>query len=402
MQPWFVHLAGAQNIAWALDEDLAWVKRSLDDRCRWTSLPRAKIIHAAWPAAIAAVRDSALRGKTIVCQADNPPAFYLSLGGFDRIARRVDLWIARSTEAEEQFRLLGLPVARVPYSVDPEIFRPLGDRENIRKSLGFSPDAFVIGNFHRDSEGSDLGKPKLQKGPDVFLDIARELHKRVPNMQVLLAGPRRHWLVNALRSAAIPVVFAGQEPGKSDDYPKNILSRARLNELYQALDVCVISSRWEGGPYSVLEALAAGCSVISTPLGTSRDVLPDECLFNAAERAVELLASAATSGSLENICSAAAAKAASTHGPAAVARALQDVYAELPDGSPSPAHVIRSAAGCVAGRFLGVPKTLPEESVPGHGSEELSLSSFDGRDCRTREDLDVLAGRIRSIRAVQQ
>ena len=402
MQRWRVHLAGWLPIPWALDEDLAWVKRSLGDRCRWTSLPQAKIIHAAWPAAISAVRDSAVSGKTVVCQADNPPAFYLSLGGFDRIARRVDLWIARSIEAEEQFRLLGLPVARVPYSVDPEIFRPLGDREQIRKSLGIATDAFVIGNFHRDSEGSDLGKPKLQKGPDVFLEIVREVRKRVPSMQVLLAGPRRHWLLNALRSEGIPVVFSGEETGNSDDYPRNILSRTRLNELYQAIDVCLISSRWEGGPYSVLEALAAGCSVISTPVGTSRDVLPNECLFNTSERAAGLLASAATSGSLRKICSAAATKAASTHGPAAVARALHDVYAELPAGSPSAAHVMRSAGGWIAGRLFGAPKAPSGQSVPGSGSEELGLPCFDGRVCRTRKDLDVLAGRIRLLRADRQ
>ena len=255
---WHVHLAGGQKVAWALDEDIAWVRRSLDDKCRWTSLPLARIVHAAWPSAVSAIPAKALRGKFVVCQADNPPSFYLGTEGFDQVSKRVHLWIARSSEAEEQFRWLGLPVLRVPYCVDPAIFRPLANRMEIRRSLGLADDAFVIGNFHRDSEGADLLKPKLQKGPDIFLGIARSLRGKVPGLTVLLAGPRRHWLLNSLQAEGIPVVFAGEESGAFDDYPRNILSRARLNELYQALDACVISSRWEGGPYSVLEALAAG------------------------------------------------------------------------------------------------------------------------------------------------
>jgi hypothetical protein len=223
-------------------------------------------------------------------------------------------------------------------------------------------------------------------------------------MQVLLAGPRRHWLLNALRSAEIPVVFAGEDTGERDDYPQNILSRARLNELYQALDVCVVSSRWEGGPYSVLESLAAGCSVISTPVGTSRDVLPDECLFNTADRAVGLLESAAGSDFLEKFCSAAASKTATTHGPQAVGRALREIYAGLPTGSPGATHTMRSAAGWIAGRFLGAPNIPQVEKVPGvNGADrrEGGLPSFDSRVCRTRKDLEALANRIRSLRAAR-
>jgi len=398
-----VHLAGWLPIPWALDEDLAWVQRSLDGRCRWTSLPFAGIIHAAWPAAVTALRPAALGGKIVVCQADNPPAFYLSTDGFAEAAKRVDLWIARSSEAEEQFRLLGLPVARVPYCVDPEIFRPLADREGIRRSLGLARDAFVIGNFHRDSEGADLRRPKLQKGPDIFLQIAREARKRVPQTTVLLAGPRRHWLLNALRAEGIPVVFAGEETGTRDDYPRNIVSRARLNELYQALDVCVVSSRWEGGPYSVLEALASGCALISTPVGTSIDVLPSECIFNSVGRAAELLEILATRDRLQEVYSAASARASLTHGLGAVSNALCSIYTQLPVGGPGLLGATRSAVHWLAGRIFRSPEISRggafAESAPALQAE---LENFDSRDCRTRDTLDALASRIRGLRAAQR
>ena len=395
---WHVHLAGGQKVAWALDEDIAWARQSLNDKCRWTSLPLARIVHAAWPSAVSAIPAKALRGKFVVCQADNPPSFYLGTEGFDQVSKRVHLWIARSSEAEEQFRWLGLPVLRVPYCVDPAIFRPLANRMEIRRSLGLADDAFVIGNFHRDSEGADLLKPKSQTGPDICLGIARSLRGKVPGLTVLLAGPRRHWLLNSLQAEGIPVVFAGEESGAFDDYPRNILSRARLNELYQALDACVISSRWEGGPYSVLEALAAGCPVVSSPVGTARDVLPDECLFNSADAAVGLLEKSAQSHELRKLCASAAEKATVTHSPSAVARALQNAYADLPKGALGMLDAFVSLFHSVsrqvtASRSVDLKNQGIRTSAPA-----VSGQCLDSRNCRSREDLLSLARQIAELR----
>lgn len=395
---WHVLLSGWLDVPWALDEDLSWVERSLSAECRWSSFPFARIVHAAWPVAISGIPPSALRGKFVICQADNPPAFYLGTEGFDQVSKRVDLWIARSSEAEEQFHWLGLPVVRVPYCVDPAIFRPLPNRMEIRRSLGLADDAFVIGNFHRDSEGADLRKPKLQKGPDIFFEIARSLRGKIPGLIVLLAGPRRHWLLNSLRAEGIPVVFAGKDCGAADDYPRNILSRARLNELYQALDACVISSRWEGGPYSVLEALAAGCPVISSPVGTARDVLPDECLFNSVDAAVGLLEKAARSHELRTVCASAAEKAAVTHSPSAVARALQSAYADLPKGAPGIADTFASLFHSVSGRIAANRTVDVKNSVIRTSASAVSGQCLDSRNCRSREDLLSLASQIAELR----
>lgn len=402
---WHVCLAGWQKVAWALDEDLRWVKRSLDSSCKWSSLPAARIVHAAWPAAVGAIPARALRGKTVVCQADNPPAFYLGDDVFAAAAPRVSLWIARSGEALSQFRCLGLPAARVPYCVDPGVFRPLPDRAGIRQSLGLPEKAFVIGNFHRDSEGADLARPKRQKGPDLFLQIARGLKERVPGAVVLLAGPRRHWLLGVLRAAEIPVVFAGREPGEADDFQDNVLPRERLNELYQALDVCVVSSRWEGGPYSVLEALAAGTTVISTPVGTARDVLPQACLFRSVGDALDLLATHAERGALSDPCAKAAEAAAHTHSPAAVRDALLHAYKAMPVGRAGIIEAARSAWASVSGRLVArtaprdeslcaMIKAVRDKSLPLGGEVDFIDYADDG----TKEDLIGCAAQIAAAR----
>lgn len=349
---WHVHFAGGQKIAWALDEDLRWAREALAGRIQETGLASARIVHAAWWPALAAIGEAALRKKTVVCFADNPPAFYLTQPGFEWAARRVDLWIARSREAAGQFASLGLQVVQVPYCIDPQVFRPLPDRVSIRREGGIADDAFVIGNFHRDSEGGDLAKPKAQKGPEIFFEIARELHRRVPRTVVLLAGPRRHWLRRELERAGVPYRFVGRVMA-GDDYTINILDRQELNRLYQALDVCVISSRWEGGPYSVLEALFAGRPVLSTPVGLARDALPEKALYRSVEEAVGRLESFAPG---EESLRPDALRHYSLD---RMKDCLLAAYADLPTGRVSLSSVLRSGAQAalhqVEARFTNTP-----------------------------------------------
>ena len=366
-----VHLLGGQKIKWALDEDLLWARRALDGAARLTALPFSGIVHAAWWPAVLAAGPAALRDRFVVCFADNPPSFYLTRPGFREAAGRVNLWVARTGEAREQFEILRLPVAVAPYCADPGIFRPLGDDALIRRELGIPDGAFVIGNFHRDSEGADLTRPKKQKGPDLFLQIARELKPRVPRLVVLLAGPRRHWLRRALADEGIPTVFHGRDTGEDDDFGVNILSREMLNRLYQALDVCVISSRWEGGPYSVLEALFAGRPVISTPVGTARDVLDPCAIFESPGAAANLLATHCQSGSLWPSARASRDRVLTSHSADALKLALQKIYASIPAQNPSPAQAVRSFVGSLTRRWGG-------GFQPASGFGEFPRSSEDG------------------------
>lgn len=360
IDPWHVFLTGGTKIPWALDEDLRQVREALGRDLRARTLPSARVVHAAWPAAIASLPARALEGKFVVCQADNPPSFYLGTPEFAVAARRVDLWVARSREALRQFELLGLPAALVPYSVDRTVFRPVSDREGIRSSLGLAREDFVVGNFHRDTEGEDLAKPKRQKGPDVILGIAKQLRERVPSLKVLLAGPRRHWLLRALRREGVPVVFAGGEPGDADDYPANVLSRQRLNELYQAMDCCLIASRWEGGPYAVLESLASGTPVVGTPVGTIADVLPQECIFRTGPEAAGILEQHARSHVLVAPCAAAAKGCEATHGLDAQRAALLAAYGNVPRGGVAPSASAKSALGWIAGKLWRTPAARHE------------------------------------------
>lgn len=53
------------------------------------------------------------------------------------------------------------------------------------------------------------------------------------------------------------------------------LSDAELPAFYRRLDGLLVASRFEGGPYTMLEAMACGTPVIATPVGLVPDVIVD-------------------------------------------------------------------------------------------------------------------------------
>lgn len=154
-----------------------------------------------------------------------------------------------------------------------------------------------------------------------------------------------------LEAGGIPFRFAGEKPGAEDDYERNILDRPALNRLYQAMDVCVVSSRWEGGPYSVLEALLAGRALISTPVGIARDLLPEGALFRSAESAVDLLETHAASGSLDESARRGRETALKSNSLDALRERMLAIFQTLPDGAPTAGESLQSAGSLAVARL---------------------------------------------------
>lgn len=53
-----------------------------------------------------------------------------------------------------------------------------------------------------------------------------------------------------------------------------------LPNLYNALDMLLVTGHVEGGPLTVLEALGAGIPVLSSPVGYAADLLDRDCIYN--------------------------------------------------------------------------------------------------------------------------
>lgn len=157
-------------------------------------------------------------------------------------------------------------LVRIPLGVDLQRFGAVDQEERAhrRNELGIPEDAFCIGSFHKDGQGMAEGfAPKLIKGPDVLLEALIKVHRQRPNIFVMLTAPARGYVKQGLAAAGIPYLHVQEE-----DFH-------RIPRLFHALDAYLLTSREEGGPKGVLEALASGVPFVGTRVGLVPDVVTD-------------------------------------------------------------------------------------------------------------------------------
>jgi glycosyltransferase involved in cell wall biosynthesis len=157
-------------------------------------------------------------------------------------------------------------VHRIPIGIDVDAFalRTPAAVIDARDALNLPASAFVVGSFQKDGVGWGDGlEPKLIKGPDVLLAVVERLRELVPELLVLLTGPARGYVRAGLerlgiehRHALLPGVDA-------------------VAQAYDAIDLCLVTSRDEGGPRAVLEAMATGVPLVSTRVGQAADLVRD-------------------------------------------------------------------------------------------------------------------------------
>lgn len=154
----------------------------------------------------------------------------------------------------------------IPLGVDSGLFQPAvpETKATLRRHLNIPSRAFVIGSFQKDGVGWEGGfQPKLEKGPDIFVETVATVAKQ-HSVHVLLVGPARGYVQRALQERGIAVTSVG-----------HVSSPRAVAPYYAALDAYLISARIEGGPLMLLEAWAAGVPVVSTLVGMVPDVARD-------------------------------------------------------------------------------------------------------------------------------
>ncbi len=155
----------------------------------------------------------------------------------------------------------------IPIGIHLDYFplRGMEDKRRAREGLGIPQSAFVVGSFQKDGIGWGAGdRPKLIKGPDIFLSAIRELRRSTPDLYVLLSGPARGYVRNGLEEMGVPYLHK-----YLNRYPD-------ISRLYQVLDLYLVTSRQEGGPKAILESMASGVPIISTRVGQAVDLIEHE------------------------------------------------------------------------------------------------------------------------------
>ena len=150
--------------------------------------------------------------------------------------------------------------AIIPFGLQPKWFAPIDvkQRSQLRAKFGFADKEVII-----------LCPARLsrQKRHDVLLEAARQVLSVAPNSIFLLAG-------NGELRTEIETLLQALQLG---DRVRLLGHISDIIDLMTASDILVLSSDFEGFPYSILEGSACGLPIVSTEVGgVSQSVLNGE------------------------------------------------------------------------------------------------------------------------------
>ena len=213
-----------------------------------------------------------LKNKKVICSiyhVDNPGKKITGIENFDELNSLTDQFhVISENTLKDLKRITDKKITSIPFWINDKIFFPLPNKNQIREKYNVNKSAFVIGSFQRDSEGSDLSKPKLIKGPDRLIKIYKYYKNIYPNLTILLTGKRRDYIINELKKEKINYIY------------KEMVNFVELNELYNCLDLYIVASRKEGGPQAILECGITETPILSTDVGIASEILSPESIFN--------------------------------------------------------------------------------------------------------------------------
>ena len=150
-----------------------------------------------------------------------------------------------------------------PLSIDMKIFNPISviKKNKLKEKYGIPKDKLVLGSFVKDGVGFEDGnKPKEIKNPQMLVKSLKASQFK-DNFYFVLSGPARGYLKKSLNKLGIKFIH------------KECRNSHELAELYKLVDITIINSKLEGGPYTLLESLSTGVPVISTKVGMSLDII---------------------------------------------------------------------------------------------------------------------------------
>jgi hypothetical protein len=297
-----IYIDGKENIGWAIDSNRGNLKKALDRLMfdETDSVLKADIVHNIWwdnlfggkifktiLSRVSAKRNNLIVSATNFIDFDTSATKNFNVEVFNKVKSFAFLWIAPSSKQLRIFDSLNINAECLPLLVDTKLFKPLrNSKSKIEIATKYNipyeliKNKVIIGSFQRDSLGSDLTKPKWQKGPDILLELLKILPR--DKYILLLTSPRRHYLISECKKNHIPFFYLGTET-KEDDIVLNNLDHGIFPDLYNLLDIYLIASRSEGGPTAVIESTATKTFVLSTDVGLALDYIDSEYVFKDIE-----------------------------------------------------------------------------------------------------------------------
>ena len=143
-------------------------------------------------------------------------------------------WLyGKRTMEKGQVTIFNNAIDTKKYAFNPEI------RKAVRAEFGFDQDTFVIGH---------VGRFCYQKNQEYLLDVFAEVHRNYPKSVLMMVGigETQDKIRGIIHSLGL------------DEFVMITGARSDADRLYQAMDVFVLPSRYEGLPVVGVEAQCAG------------------------------------------------------------------------------------------------------------------------------------------------
>lgn len=268
-RPRYLHLPGR-----ARGNAAAFARAGLECLSR-RPRPDVVVLDYAWPAAAAV---PALRARRLPCVVSGRGSDVLEVASEPRLAdelafglRSAGHWCAVSRDLLRHMDRLGAKDGQgvlVPNGVDTALFRPR-PRDAARRALGLPTEGKVV---------LVCGHLIERKDPLLALDVFVRAAAPEVRLVFLGRGPLAPTLESERRTRGLEarVALAGE------------VTPEALAQWYAAADLLLLTSRREGRPNVVLEALASGRPVLATDAGGTAELLgpwTDEMLARTREPA---------------------------------------------------------------------------------------------------------------------
>jgi hypothetical protein len=167
-------------------------------------------------------------------------------------------------------KLTSKPIVISNFWINENLFYNIPNKNSLRIKYQIPVNSYCIGSFQRDTEGKNkCMKPKLSKGPDIFVKNAIDIKLRHDNLIVILTGRKRNYIIEELEKNSINYKYF------------QMTTTNELNELYNCLDLYIVSSRVEGGPRAILECGISKTPIISTNVGISNLILNPTSIYDS-------------------------------------------------------------------------------------------------------------------------
>lgn len=255
----------------------------------------------------------------------------------NRLLREVLIWAERIagyftdcllcvSEAEAQLAVAAhvvpaLKVMTVSNAVEIPDPPTVAEVARLRRGLQIPESSLVVGT---------VAHFRPQKALENFVEVASQVHDKHPDAIFLIIGAGDTSSVEALVKArgltANFRMFSMQPP---------------LWSIYALMDVFALSSRWEGMPYALLEAMAAARPVVAPAVGGCAEVvLNGACGILTPQRDIQCMAQAislllAAPALRSTLGSAARARIASEYHIETRIKQLEEIY-EILCAQPAP------------------------------------------------------------------